>query len=55
MSQTATVSKSMAQDVAGVNAAVGEIRQGGEQVQASAMELSNLAEKLKTVVGQFKV
>ena len=55
VSQTATVSKSMAQDVAGVNAAVGEIRQGGEQVQASAMELSNLAEKLKTVVGQFKV
>jgi methyl-accepting chemotaxis protein len=55
VSQTATVSKSMAQDVAGVNAAVGEIRQGGEQVQASAMELSNLAEKLKSVVGQFKV
>jgi methyl-accepting chemotaxis protein len=55
VAQTATVSKSMAQDVAGVNSAVGEIRQGGEQVQASAMELSNLAEKLKAVVGQFKV
>ena len=55
VAQTATVSKSIASDVAGVNAAVGDIRQGGEQVQASAMELSQLAEQLKGLVGQFKV
>jgi methyl-accepting chemotaxis protein len=55
VNQTATVSKSIAQDVAGVNGAVGEIRQGGEQVQASAAELSHLAEQLKAMVGQFKV
>jgi len=34
---------------------VGEIRQGGEQVQASAAELSRLAEQLKALVGQFKI
>ena len=55
VAQTASVSKSMAQDIAGVNAAAGEIRDGGEQVQASAMELSRLAEQLKALVGQFKV
>ena len=45
----------MAQDIASVNAAAGEIREGGEQVQASAMELSRLAEQLKEMVSQFKV
>ncbi len=55
IAQTASVSKSIAQDVAGVNMAVGEIRQGGEHVQASAGELSKLAEQLKKMVGQFKV
>jgi methyl-accepting chemotaxis protein len=55
VAQTATVSKSIAQDVAGVNVAIGEIRQGGEQVQGSAVELSKLAEELKLQVGQFKI
>ena len=55
VAQTASVSKSMAQDIAGVNAAAGEIRAGGEQVQASAMELSRLAEQLKELVSAFKV
>jgi methyl-accepting chemotaxis protein len=55
VAQTATVSKSMAQDIAGVDAAAGEIRSGGEQVQSSAAELSRLAEQLKSLVGQFKV
>lgn len=45
----------MAQDVAGVDAAAGEIRTGGEQVQASSVELSKLAEQLKSLVGQFRV
>jgi methyl-accepting chemotaxis protein len=53
--QTATVSRSIAEDVAGVNAAVGEIRQGGERVQASAMEVSNVADQIKRLVGQFKI
>jgi methyl-accepting chemotaxis protein len=55
VAQTATVSSSIAQDIAGVNVAVGDIRQGGERVQASAVELSNLSEQLKDLVGHFKV
>jgi len=55
INQTAVVSKSIAQDIAGVDAASAEIRAGGEQVQASAGELSQLAEQLKGLVGQFKV
>jgi methyl-accepting chemotaxis protein len=55
LAQTSTVSKSMASDVASVNVAVGDIRQGGEQVQASSAELSHLAEQLKSLVGQFNV
>ncbi len=55
VAQTASVSKTMAEDVAGVNAAAGEIRAGGEQVQASAAELSQLAEQLKEMVEKFKI
>ena len=55
VAQTAAVSKSIAQDIAGVSSAVDEIRQGGEQVQVSAAELSRLAEQLKSLVAQFKV
>jgi hemerythrin-like metal-binding protein len=55
VAQTAAVAKSMAQDLAGVNSAADEIRSGGEQVQASAAELSRLAEQLKGLVGQFKI
>ncbi len=55
IAQTAGVSKSIAQDIAGVNATLGYIRQGGEHVQASAAELSRLAEHLTALVGQFRV
>ncbi len=55
VSQTAEVSRSIARDIAGVNAALTGIRQGGEDVQASAAELSKLAEKLGAQVAQFKV
>ena len=55
MAQTAQVSNGIAQDIAGVNAAVTEIRQGGEHVQASAAELSKLAEQLGAQVAQFRV
>jgi methyl-accepting chemotaxis protein len=55
VSQTASVSKSIAQDVAAVNSAANDIRQGGDQVQASVVELSTLAEQLTEVVRRFKV
>lgn len=55
VSQTAQVSKSIAHDIAGVNQAVADIEQGSEHVQASASELSKLAEQLGAQVAQFKV
>jgi methyl-accepting chemotaxis protein len=55
VTQTAEVSRSIARDIAGVNASVTDIRQGGEHVQASAVELSNLAEQLGAQVAQFRV
>ena len=55
VSQTAAVSKSIARDIAGVNTAVADIRQGGEQVQSSAAELSKLAEQLGAQVAQFRM
>lgn len=53
--QTASVSKLIAEDIAGVSNAAAEIRSGGEQVQSSASALSRLAEQLRGLVGQFKV
>jgi methyl-accepting chemotaxis protein len=55
VSHTAQVSKTIAHDIAGVNSAVADIRQGGEHVQASALDLSKLAEELGAQVGQFRV
>jgi len=55
LTQTATVSQSIAEDVAAVNATVDEIRQGNEQVQTSAGELSVLAEQLDVMIKKFKV
>jgi methyl-accepting chemotaxis protein len=52
--QTAAVAKTMAVDIASVDAAAAEIRAGGEQVQASAAELSALAAQLQKLLGQFK-
>jgi methyl-accepting chemotaxis protein len=53
--QTASVSKSMARDIADVNTAAGEVRSGGEMVEVSASQLSTLADQLNSLVGQFKV
>lgn len=53
--QTAEVSRSIALDIAGVNAAVADIRQGGEHVQSSAADLSQLADQLGAQVAQFRV
>jgi methyl-accepting chemotaxis protein len=55
VSQTAEVSKSIARDIAGVNTAVASMREGGEQVQESALDLSKLAEELGAQVAQFKM
>jgi len=55
ISETAEVSKSIAKDIAGVNADVADIRRGGEQVQTSAAELTHLAGLLKTQVSQFRM
>ena len=55
VAQTASVSRSIAADIARVNATVVDIREGGEQVQTSSGELSRLAERLRTLTGQFTV
>ncbi len=55
ISQTAAVSQSMAHDIADVYSAIGEVKDGGNQVEARAAELSTLAEQLKAMVGKFAV
>jgi len=55
IAETSEVSRAIARDIAGVNADVADIRRGGEQVQTSAIELSHLAEQLKTQVSQFRM
>jgi methyl-accepting chemotaxis protein len=55
ISQTATVSQSIAQDIAHVNITIDEISSGGELVQDSAARLSTLAEQLTELVGRFRV
>ncbi|MGB9254781.1 MAG: methyl-accepting chemotaxis protein [Candidatus Korobacteraceae bacterium] len=55
VAQTASVSRSIASDIATVNSATAGIREGGEQVETSASELSRLSEQLKVLVAQFSV
>ena len=55
VSETAEVSRSIARDIAAMNAAVGGMREGGQQVEASAAELSKLAEELSVQVAQFRM
>jgi len=55
VSQTAAVSQEIARDIMVVNTASGEMTAASQQVQASAMDLSQLAEQLKTMVGRFKL
>jgi methyl-accepting chemotaxis protein len=55
VAQTATVSRSIASDIATVNSATAGVREGGEQVESSALELSRLSEQLKVLVAQFSV
>ncbi len=53
ISQTATVAQSIATDITGISGASKSIRDGGEQVQISATELSKLSEQLRGTVSQF--
>jgi methyl-accepting chemotaxis protein len=53
--EMATVSQDIARDMNSVDTVTGDIRSGGEHVQASAAELSRLAEDLNALVGQFKI
>ena len=55
VSQTAAVSQEIARDITAVNTASGEMTTASQQVQASAMDLSQLAEQLKAMVGRFKL
>jgi len=55
VSQTAAVSQEIARDITVVNTSSGEMTTASQQVQASAMDLSQLAEQLKTMVGRFKL
>jgi len=54
VNQTATVSGSIAQEIAALSSAVTDIREGGAQVENSANELLGLARHLGTLVARFK-
>jgi methyl-accepting chemotaxis protein len=54
VTQNATVTKSVTQEIAAVNTATGEIDVAAGQVNASAIELSRMAENLKNIIGNFK-
>lgn len=54
VSQTASVSRTMAKDIAAVNTSAEDIRSGGDAVRLQAGDLSRLAAELKGRVGQFK-
>ena len=55
VAQAASASRFMARDLSMVNAAVADISQGNKQVQSCTVELSKLAEQLKSTAGQFKM
>lgn len=54
VSQTATVSGSIAQEIAVLSVAAGEIRESGARVETSAGELHELAGHLGTLAARFK-
>jgi len=53
--QTSQVSETIARDIADVNESASEMSNSSAQVRQSAEALSRLAEKLKELMGQFKV
>ncbi|WP_028579965.1 methyl-accepting chemotaxis protein [Desulfogranum japonicum] len=55
VSQSSIVAVTISQDIASVNSASSEISTSSQQVSASASDLQQLAEKLKIIVGSFKI
>lgn len=55
VSQTATASGAIAQEIAGLGTAIANIRAGGEQVEKNASELLTLSHELANLVARFKV
>ena len=55
VNQTSTVSGNISGDIAEVNTSVQEIARSSSQVNQNADELSSLADKLRRLVGRFKV
>ncbi len=55
IAQTATVSQTMASDIALVNGTIGEINSEGETVRTNALRLSSLSEQLRVTVGRFRI
>ena len=53
--QNSTVSRSIAEDIAGVSVSAEEMSTAGSQVSDSARELSVLSEKLKAMVDNYKL
>ena len=55
VSESSQATQEIAKAIAGVDQAAGQMAAGGEQVQASSCDLSNLAERLQTAVARFRV
>ena len=55
VAQSSSVSGEIAKDISEINQSTGEMSNSSSQVNMSAEELSGLSEKLKEMVGQFKV
>jgi len=54
VAQTAAASHEIAQEISLVSSRMEEIRQGGKQVQASAAEMTTLANQLSAMIKRFK-
>lgn len=55
VAETASVSGSIARDIAAVRSSVADIREGGELVESSAGSLTALADRLRELVNQFRL
>lgn len=55
VSQTATVSQSIAEDINNVSQTTGEMNSASRQVQTSSVELSRLAEQLNGLIAMYKL
>jgi methyl-accepting chemotaxis protein len=55
VTQTVTVSRSIATDVAAISQSTLQVQQSGERVQVSATELARLADQLRDMIGKFRV